>query len=161
MAFGRTKQNEWDGTERRAPASVLVVNDDEHSAKLLSKVLTRRGGFRSEAASDTRATLAAMRQHLPRCVVIDIRSGGSGANLKVLEAIRGHEDRRISSTRVVMCASTPGTRSFSFQSGADAFVTRPFHADELVETVHEVLTLPDAERSQRRRIQLDRVLPRR
>jgi CheY-like chemotaxis protein len=161
MAFGRSKKSEWDGTERRAPAAVLVVDDDEHSAKLLSNVLARRGGFRSEAASDTQATLAAMRQHLPRCVVIDIRSGGSGANLKVLETIRGHQDRRINSARVVMCASSPGTRSFSFQSGADAFVTHPFHADELVETVDQVLTLPDANRSQHRRAQLDRVLPHR
>jgi DNA-binding response OmpR family regulator len=157
MAFGRSKQRPWDRTERRAPAAVLVVDDDERSAKLLSNVLARRGGFRSAVASDTRATLAAMRQHLPRCVVIDVRSGGSAANLKVLEAIRGHEDRRISSARVVMCASSPGTRSFSFQSGADAFVTHPFHADELVATVEAVLSIPDAERSQHRRAELDRV----
>ena len=54
-----------------------------------------------------------------------------GTSLKVLDTIRSHHDVRVNTARVVLCAQTPRNRSFSFQSGADAFLVRPFHIDEL------------------------------
>ena len=39
----------------------------------------------------------------------------------------------MSTARVVLCAASPKNRTFSFQSGADAFLVRPFHLDELTD----------------------------
>jgi DNA-binding response OmpR family regulator len=44
---------------------------------------------------------------------------------------------------------------FSWQAGIDAFVVRPFHANELLAQVAEVLSRPDTDRARHRRRELD------
>lgn len=150
MAFGRKKHDEWDGHERREPAQVLVVNDDHDGAELLVRLLDH-AGYRATAAYDDVDAMGKVHDLLPRCVVLDMTRGGVGSSLKVLDSIRSHEDRRIHHTRVVLCAASAKNRSFSYQSGADAFLVRPFHIDDLLATVAEVLERPDDERAQHRR----------
>ena len=93
---------------------------------------------------------------LPRCVVLDVDSGGIGTSLKVLDTIRSHHDLRVNTTRVVLCASNPRNRSFSFQSGVDAYVMRPFHIDELTDEIAGVLALAPEDRPRHRRDELAR-----
>jgi DNA-binding response OmpR family regulator len=95
-----------------------------------------------------------MHEHLPRCVVLDMSSGGVGSSLKILDQIRTHDDRRINTARVVLCAPSPKNRAFSFQSGADAFVVRPFHINDLVAHIVDVIDRPQDERARHRRDQL-------
>jgi CheY-like chemotaxis protein len=113
-------------------------------------------GYRATGAHDDMEVVAQMLQHLPRCVVLDMRDGGVGSNLKILDQIRSHDDHRISSARVVLCAPSPKNRGFSFQSGADAFVVRPFHADDLIAHVADVIARPHEERARHRRDELGR-----
>jgi DNA-binding response OmpR family regulator len=82
--------------------------------------------------------------------------GGVGASLQVLDQIRSHDDRRISTARVVLCAPSPKNRSFSFQSGADAFLVRPFHLNDLVAQITDVIARPQEERARHRRDELAR-----
>jgi DNA-binding response OmpR family regulator len=89
-------------------------------------------------------------------VVLDMTTGGVGSSLKILDQIRTSDDRRISTARVVLCASSPKNRSFSFQSGADAFVVRPFHLDDLIDHVTDVIDRPHDERAKHRRDELVR-----
>jgi len=57
--------------------------------------------------------------------------------------------------RVVLVAQQSSNRLFSWQAGIDAFVARPFHADELLLQVNEVLSRPDSDRERHRRHELD------
>lgn len=155
MVFRRGKDESWDGTERRRPANVLVVNDDGNACELLVRFLSLAGFYTDGAHTDTEA-LYGMVHHLPRCVVLDMQAGGVGSSLKILDQIRNHEDRRVNTARVVLCAPSPKNRSFSFQSGADAFLVRPFHLDELVAKVNDVLARPQTERARHRRDELAR-----
>ena len=88
--------------------------------------------------------------------VLDMTTGGVGSSLAILDQIRSHSDRRINSARVVLCASSPKNRSFSFESGADAFVVRPFHLEDLIDHVTDVLERPHDERARHRRDELVR-----
>ena len=151
----RRHKDEWNGNERRLPASVLVVNDDHNACELLVRFLAQ-AGYRTAGASSDLEAIEKLHEELPRCVVLDMTTGGVGSSLAILDQIRSHADRRISSARVVLCASSPRNRSFSFESGADAFVVRPFHLDDLIEHVADVLDRPQEERARHRRDELVR-----
>jgi len=149
----RNRETAWTGEERRRTPTVLVVNDDDGARELLVRFLAQAGFTTDGARADT-DTIAKMHEHLPRCVVLDMSSGGVGSSLKILDQIRTHDDRRINTARVVLCAPSPKNRAFSFQSGADAFVVRPFHINDLVAHIVDVIDRPQDERARHRRDQL-------
>lgn len=155
MGLRRSRDDRWDGAERRATPTVLVVNDEPDACELLVRLL-RPSGFRAVGADSGDHALAAISEQLPRCVVLDMTGGGIGSSLRILDQIRSHEDRRISTARVVLCASSPRNRTFSFQSGADAFVVRPFHLDEVTASIRDVLDRAQEDRARHRRDQLAR-----
>ena len=74
-----------------------------------------------------RRRAAALHRARPRC------AAASAPASRCSTSIRSHEDLRVSTARVVLCAASPKNRTFSFQSGADAFLVRPFHLDELTD----------------------------
>lgn len=144
------KKGRQENEERRGPSMVLVVGDDAGSNELLSRLLNARG-FRTAKATTPEEAMSRVGELLPRCVILDLAAGGIGSNLRVLESIRASGDRKISQTRVVLVARSTNNRGFSFQSGVDAFLVRPFHADELVEAVDESLKRLPEDRADFRR----------
>ena len=154
--LGRRKDESWDGTERRAAAVVLIVNDDPDACEMLVRMIGARG-FRAIGATGPDDAMSRLVSDLPRCVVLDFAEGGVGTGLKVLDLIRGHSDKRVSSARVVLCAANPKNRSFSYQSGTDSFLVRPFHIDELVAQIQDVLGRADKDRARHRRDELTRL----
>ena len=56
MALGRKREQVWDGKERRAPATVLVVNDDPGACELLVRMIATAGYRTAGALSETEAT---------------------------------------------------------------------------------------------------------
>ncbi len=153
--LGRRKEEVWDGSERRAPAAVLVVNDNPPACEMLVRMLDLRG-FRTTGVTSAEEASGEIGSLLPRCVVLDIDAGGIGTSLKVLDHIRSHHDIRVSAARVVLCGSNPKNRTFSFQSGTDSFVLRPYHLDELVSQIDDVLGRANEDRARHRRDELAR-----
>jgi len=136
------------------PARVVVVNDEDGAIELLSRVLTR-AGYDVGRATHADETLGVLADFHPDCVVLDLATGGIGQNLKLLDSIRSHVDDKVAHSRVVLVAHQSSNRMFSWQAGIDGFLLRPFHADELVQIVAEVLSRPDEERARHRRRELD------
>lgn len=155
MALGRRRDEHWNGVERRSEATVLIVNDEPAACEMLVRMVGSKGYRAVGAASPDEAT-ASVVDELPRCIVLDLDAGGIGTSLKVLDAIRSHEDLRVSTARVVLCAASAKNRTFSFQSGADAFLVRPFHLDELTEQIADVLARAHEDRARHRRDELAR-----
>ena len=155
MVLGRRRDEQWDGTERRAAPTVLVVNDDPAACEMLVRMVGSKGYHAIGAASADEATWR-VADDLPRCIVLDLDDGGIGTSLKLLDVIRSHHDLRVSTARVVLCAASPRNRSFSFQSGTDAFIVRPFHLDELTEQIADVIDRAHDERARHRRDELAR-----
>lgn len=153
MALRRNKKREAAG--ERQPARVLVVHDEPDGCELLVRVLARAGhdADRAHEFHEMSDRLAAPRP--ADCVVLDVAAGGIGANLKLLDAIRGHHDPVLAGTRVVLVSPTASNAMFSWQAGIDEFVVRPFHADELVGAVTSAMARLDEERSAYRRERLD------
>jgi DNA-binding response OmpR family regulator len=131
------------------------VNDDPAACEMLVRMVGAKG-FRAIGATSADGATGRAATELPRCVVLDLDAGGVGTSLKILDAIRSHADARVSSARVILCAVSPKNRTFSFQSGADAFLVRPFHLDELVDHIHDVLARAHEDRARHRRDELAR-----
>lgn len=155
MVLGRKKGGRWSGAERRAAAKVLIVNDDPDACTMLVRMIGYRG-YRALGATTSHQANVRINDDLPRCIVLDLSVGGIGTSLKLLDSIRSHPDRRINTARVVLCAASPKNRTFSFQSGADSFVVRPFHLDDLLAQIADVLARPHDAGARHRRDELAR-----
>lgn len=136
------------------PTQILVVNDDEAACELLCRVLVN-GGHRVQRAHNSEQALGQLSVGRVDCVVLDLATGGIGQNLKLLDTIRSAMANSVSGVRVVLVAQQTSNRMFSWQAGIDAFVVRPFHANELLGQIAEVLSRPDNERARHRRRELD------
>jgi DNA-binding response OmpR family regulator len=136
------------------PAQILVVNDDEAACELLCRLLVN-AGHRVQRAHNGEQAVGQLSVGRVDCVVLDLSTGGIGQNLKVLDQIRSAMANSVSGVRVVLVAQQTSNRMFSWQAGIDAFVVRPFHANELIGQIAEVLGRPDKERARHRRRELD------
>jgi len=137
------------------PPHVLVVNDEPDACELLVRILRRAGNTVSRASG-----YEDMSDHLtagspPDVIVLDVAAGGIGANLKLLDGVRGFRDPDVAGIPVVLVAAAPSSAMFSWQSGIDELLVRPFHADELVAAVASAHDRPAEERPHHRRRQLD------
>lgn len=153
--MARRKKDKWDGDERRGAVTVLIAGDNADANELLSRVLAVEG-LRPVTATSVDAATARAVEQLPRAAVVDLGGGGVSASLQFLDWVRSNEDDRISRCRVVIVARSSANRTFAFQSGADDFLQRPFHASELVAAITEALSTSQADMPARRRQLLDR-----
>lgn len=158
MAWRRRRSEHYRGPERRAPAMVMVVNDDPDAAELVCRILVA-AGYRVCRAADHDEALRVAAEQLPRAAVLGVSKGGIASNLYLLEALRHRNDQRVATTRVALITRDASSRTFSFQSGTDAFLSRPFHAEQLLEAVHTILAVPADELPQHRRRQLEGSAP--
>jgi DNA-binding response OmpR family regulator len=136
------------------PSKVVVVNDDDDACELLCRILQRDGYIADRAASQEQA-LAQVGFLRPQCVILDLSTGGIGQNLKLLDMIRSNPDSEVAVTRCLLVAQGTSNQMFSWQAGIDAFLVRPFHAEELLTAVGDVIARPEAERPRHRRQQAD------
>ena len=135
-------------------AHLLVVNDDPGGCELLVRLLSR-AGHEVERAHNQDQAMGQLAVARIDCVVLDLATGGIGQNLKLLDLIRSSVTKSVAAVRVVLVAPQSSNRMFSWQAGIDAFIARPFHADELLAQVNEALSRPDADRERHRRRELD------
>lgn len=152
------RRSKTDGDHWKVPARpwhVLVAADDPDGAEILVRLLAR-AGFEVSTAPAQQATLVALTRRPIQCVLLDLTLAGAGGNLKVLDAIRTNPDDRVSGARVVLCSPGGTNRLFAWESGVDGFLAAPFHADELLAQITEVVERPESERRSHRRVERDR-----
>lgn len=140
----------------RGPAKVVVVNDDPGTAELLVRILRASGNeWEIERARDHMELADRLVEGCADAVVIDITGGGIGGGLKVLDNVRGSNDPVTAAVPVVLVSPSASSAMFSWQSGVDELLVRPFHAKELVTAVEAAMARPSEERPRHRRRQLD------
>ena len=133
---------------------ILVVDDDADACELLARLVESQGWQADRLHSHQDAILQLSRpDHRVDGLIADFSSGGTASNLKLLESVR-HGDAHRRHLPVMLLTESPQNRSFAFQSGADAFLVRPFHANEMLEELHAMLSRTDEEREAHRREQL-------
>jgi len=118
--------------------SILVVDDDDDVREVLTRYLKRRG-YIVDSAADGEEALAAVREHDPDLMLLDIYLPKM-SGLDVLYAMQG--DRL--HTRTIALSGIPDDQMVqnTKQLGAVAFMAKPFDFPTLTEEIDAKLTSP-------------------
>lgn len=132
-----------------------MVGDDQDASDLLVRLLEHRGFVttRSDDVDDALNRIETSDEPVDLALV-DFRNGGTSQGLKLLDAVRAHDDEQIARLRVIITTGRDENRLFSWQSGVDGFLVRPYHADELVDEVTAALGRSDDQRVAHRQEQM-------
>jgi DNA-binding response OmpR family regulator len=106
---------------------VLVVDDEEHIVELARLYLTREG-YQVEGVADGAQALARFNQLKPDLVVLDIMLPGMDG-LTICREIR-----KTSQVPIIMLTARDEVtdKVVGLELGADDYLTKPFHPQELV-----------------------------
>jgi DNA-binding response OmpR family regulator len=122
-------------------SDVVLVADDDEDILLLVTTRLRRDGFEVIAARNGIDAVALVAEHKPRVAVLDVGMPGLDG-IEVLEAIRS--DEQLAHTRVLLLTAKAQESDVrrGFDSGADAYVKKPFSPAELSERVKALYDPP-------------------
>ena len=117
--------------------TVLVVEDSRTQREMISEML-KKSGLSVIVAGDGVEALEQIQGHHPDLVVLDIimpRMNG----YEVCRRLKG--DSKTEKLAVVMCSAKNEEfdRYWGIKQGADAYISKPFHPQELVGTVKQLL----------------------
>ena len=117
--------------------TVLVVEDDDAIARLLNLQLSTEG-YTVRSASDGTAALKAIAADPPDVLLLDVMMPDMDG-WSVLRQVR--RDEATAHLRVVMLTSRvmPADEIRGRNLGADAYMTKPYQLDTLLETLRQVL----------------------
>ncbi|HZP27723.1 MAG TPA: EAL domain-containing response regulator [Acidimicrobiia bacterium] len=123
--------------EPARPARVLVVDDEETVRRLFVRVL-ERAGFEVSEAPDGRVALELITRALPDVVLLDCTMPRV-TGLEVVESLRGEPRTATLPVILVTGQGDLDDRVAGLAAGADDFVTKPVHPEELVARVRAQL----------------------
>jgi DNA-binding response OmpR family regulator len=137
----------------QGPTRVLIVNDDADACELVARII-ESAGWAADRAHSSDEALESLLESKPvaKAVLIDFTSGGTGMGLNLLDTIR--RTPGISDLVVVLLTRTTSNRVFAWESGADGFLVRPFHGDDLINELTAVFARSPDEREAYRQEQL-------
>jgi two-component system OmpR family response regulator len=119
-----------------AAARVLVVDDEQNIAELVSMAL-RYAGLEARTAGSGRAALAACEEIRPQVVILDVMLGDDLDGFEVARRLRaaGTDAPIIFLT----ARDTTEDKVRGLSLGGDDYVTKPFSVEELVARVRAIL----------------------
>lgn len=119
-----------------APPRVLIAEDEPNIAEALCFVL-ERAGYEVELAPDGEAALERLSERPPHVLVLDVMMPRE-SGFKVLQRVRA--DSRLRSLPVMVLTARGQTRDrqTAEDAGADAFLTKPFSNQAVVDEVRRL-----------------------
>jgi two-component system response regulator MtrA len=117
---------------------LILVADDDEDILLLVTTRLRRDGFNVVSASNGEQALALARDQKPALAVLDIGMPGLDG-LEVLAAIRADEALRGMLVLLLTAKAQESDVRRGYDSGADAYVKKPFSPADLSTRVRGLL----------------------
>jgi DNA-binding response OmpR family regulator len=121
---------------------ILIVEDDEDVRALIAHKLRRAGHDVSEAG-DGEQGLAAARAETPDLMVLDWMMPKL-TGIEVCAQIRADADLAQPRILLLTAKSQDSDIALAMQTGADAYLIKPFRANDLLERVTALLAVPAA-----------------
>ncbi|MEO0077998.1 MAG: response regulator [candidate division WOR-3 bacterium] len=117
--------------------TILVVDDEEDIRLVLEARLTA-AGFRVETAANGMEALSRIRSSPPDLIVLDLMLPGIDG-FGICGMVK--RDQRFSHIPIIMLTARvqPNDRKTSAKLGADAFIAKPFQAEELIRQIRQLL----------------------
>ena len=118
----------------RAPAHLLIVEDDPEIRQLVTDLM-RREGFEVDAAEDARAMDDVLARRRPDLIVLDLMLPGEDG-LSICRRLRAHSNLPI---LMLTAKSDEVERVVGLEMGADDYLVKPFGPRELLARVRALL----------------------
>jgi len=115
---------------------ILIVDDESMVLSMLREVVSHEGYFVSTAKSGEQA-LDLLRQNVYDLVVSDITMPGI-SGLELLECVR--ENWPEIKVIIITGQGSIETKATAFNLGAEDFLDKPFHFDDLLKRIKDVLS---------------------
>lgn len=128
-----TKMDRGDGR-----AEILVCDDNQDMRKLLRDVLERE--FRVRLACNGREGLDEVHRQVPDLVLTDVMMPEM-SGIELCEAIKGDSDTEGVPVVLLTSKAERDMKLEGLEKGADDYVTKPFHARELLARVRSLVRL--------------------
>ncbi|MCB9477700.1 MAG: response regulator [Deltaproteobacteria bacterium] len=131
--------------KRPAPATIMVVEDDPNTRKMLEVFLTKEG-FDVKTAVHGIQLVRVLKVHQPDLILLDIVLNWLDG-YELCRMIRAHEEW--SKIPVVFITGLPEdqVRERAFQVGGTEVYFKPLDIPELIRGVRRILHLPEPEKS--------------
>ncbi len=127
------------GSRRLLRGTVLAVDDEPTSLRLLGRLL-RHGGHTVVTATDGESALAAVERHHPDVILLDVVLPGLDG-FEVCRRVKNTEATRLTPVVLVTGLSSAVDRVRGIEAGADEFLSKPFDVCELEARVQSLLKL--------------------
>ncbi|MDQ3879237.1 MAG: response regulator [Actinomycetota bacterium] len=135
-------------------ARILVVDDNPDIRQIVAICLEDAGHQVLMASDGGRALEMMMSDHF-EVVVLDIMMPVTDG-YRVLQDMKTAGLREHTKVLFLTARNSEADWAQGFRLGADAYVTKPFDNDELVEAVEDLLVMSKTQLSSRRQAELDR-----
>jgi DNA-binding response OmpR family regulator len=140
-------QGNGGGVPMQLPVKLLVVDDDTFVRMLFAFDLP---DVELIEARSVREAAELLGEHQPDAIVVDRRLP-DGDGMQLIRAIRGDGDSGQLPIVLLTAAHDPVQEPEILRAGADAYMAKPFEAQDLMAKIREVLATPASERSELRR----------
>jgi DNA-binding response OmpR family regulator len=114
---------------------ILVVDDEQDVAQAL-KARLKAGGYNVVLASDSVQAYKMANKEKPDLILLDIMIPGGGGFV-VIERLK--QSQMTHHIPIIFLTGIPGCEERAYQLGASGYLMKPYHPDELLETIHKVL----------------------
>ena len=121
-------------------AKILIVDDEPQIVQLLETVLTEQGhSVISSDGGEDGASLA--KSELPALIITDMNMPG-GTGWDMIKTLRADEATKDIPIIVLTAHQTDADRDEAYQSGCDAYITKPIDLDKFLARVIEFVGQP-------------------
>lgn len=131
--------NRRNGGVRMVAAPKVLIIDDSSTQCLYMRQALQSAGYQVLVANDGPAGLRMIAQDSPQCLVLDIILPGMNG-FEVCRHLRSQEAWRTLPIIMVSSKNASSDRFWAMRQGANAYLTKPFKGEELVQEVMKVVT---------------------
>jgi DNA-binding response OmpR family regulator len=115
---------------------ILIVDDDQEALSLGRKILVREG-YEVNTAQSGQDAIALIKKNKYNAILLDIMMPGMNG-IEASRAIRELVDKKTTAVVFVTAKDDSETMKEGFQAGGTIFLSKPFTARQLVQTVQAV-----------------------
>ncbi|HEX7675611.1 MAG TPA: response regulator transcription factor [Bdellovibrio sp.] len=112
-----------------AAKRIVIVDDYEESCKLLAEILSST--YECSYTSDSTSAVRLINEKKPDLILLDYKMPGV-LGVDVCREVKENESTRNTPIIFVSGAATIDERIKAFETGADDFISKPFHVKELI-----------------------------
>jgi PAS domain S-box-containing protein len=127
------------GTQSRAAAQILVVDDTPANLMLLKEMLTNHG-YRVRPASSGRLALRSVAMETPDLILLDVRMPDMDG-YEVCHRLKADADSRAIPVIFISALDSVGDKVRGFAAGGIDYITKPFQEAEVLARVETHLSL--------------------